>query len=457
VTSYRDLPLNLYQIQPKFRDEVRPRFGVMRAREFIMKDAYSFDRDAEGMDRSYDAMYEAYERIFRRCGLSTVAVTADTGFMGGKYSHEFMAPTEAGESVIAVCDACGYAANQEICPSAAPEGAPSDGKGVPAVQKVDTPGMRTIEEITGFLDCKPEDCIKTLIYVTEDGPVAVLIRGHRDANEVKIANHLGTPVEMAPPEVIQGITGAPVGFSGPVGLSGVRVIADPEVMVVSDGVTGANEGDAHYVHVTAGRDFQPGEVVDVRMVEERDRCPECGEGSLSLSRGTEVGQVFKLGTKYSEALGALYVDENGESHPMVMGCYGIGVTRTLATVIEQNSDEKGIVWPASVAPYHVHVLPVTARNETVTSTAEELYEELKAAGIEAIIDDRAESPGVKFNDADLLGLPLRITVGRAVKEGAVELVERRTGRVEKIPIDEAVSVAGSILEAMLSHGASADR
>jgi len=448
ITSYRDLPKNLYQIQPKFRDEIRPRFGLVRAREFIMKDAYSFDRDIAGLDRSYERMYEAYERVFTRCGLSIVAVMADTGFMGGKYSHEFMAPTEMGEAVIAVCGECGYAANQEICPCAPPEPATGSGKTVPPVEKVDTPDMRTIEEITAFLGCRPEDCIKTLIYETEKGAVAILLRGDREANEVKIANYLGTAVQMAAPEVIQQATGAPVGFAGPVGLEGVRVVADPEVMLVADGVTGANDADAHYRHVVPGRDFTSREVADMRLCVEGDRCPKCGRGTFALSRGTEVGQVFKLGTKYSEALGAYYVDEHGASHPMVMGCYGIGVTRTLATVIEQNCDAKGIVWPVSTAPYHVHVLPVSTRDEKLLAVADGVYRELHEAGIETLIDDRPESPGVKFNDADLLGLPLRITVGRAVKEGAVELVERKSGNVAKVPISEVAAAVRSRLDAM---------
>jgi prolyl-tRNA synthetase len=436
IASYRDLPKNFYQIQTKFRDEVRPRFGVIRAREFIMKDAYSFDRDEEGLDKSYWEMYEAYDRIFKRCGIRAVPVEADTGVMGGNFSHEFMALVDTGESEIAFCEETGFYANREVCSCLSPEEPkPEIPDPAPPCEKVPTPGASTIEEVCRFLKVEPKQLIKTLIYVTDDEPVAVLIRGDREANEIKLANHLGKAVELAPPAVIEQVTGAPVGFAGPVGLESIRILADPEVLYVTDGVTGANEADAHFIHVIPGRDFPEPETVDLRMAVEGEPCPSGKPGTLSMCRGTEVGQVFKLGTKYTEALEALYTDEKSQLKPMVMGCYGIGVTRTLAAALDQNHDENGIIWPVSLAPYDVHVLPLVMKNEEIVEAGNKIAEQLQSAGLSVLLDDRGETPGIKFNDADLLGLPVRVIIGKkSLQEGKVELA-RRDRLEEKIKVD----------------------
>lgn len=426
ISSYRDLPKNFYQIQMKFRDEIRPRFGVIRAREFIMKDAYSFDRDEAGLDRSYQLMYRAYERIFKRCGIQAVPVQADTGVMGGKFSHEFMALVPTGEAEIAYCEETGFAANREICACLPPQGqVPPSPDQFPPYEKVATPNASTVEQVCEFLSIQPNQLIKTLIFVADEEPVAVLVRGDREVNEVKVARKMGKPVQLATPEVITKVTGAPVGFAGPVGLEGVRILADPEVMLIQDGVTGANAADAHFVHVVPGRDFPTPELADVRMAVEGDPCPSGGKGVLRLCRGTEVGQVFKLGIKYSEALEAFYTDEEGKQRPMIMGCYGIGVTRTLAASLDQNHDERGIIWPTSLAPYDVHVLPLVMKSAEIVQAAEKLMNQLEQAGYSVLLDDRDESPGVKFNDADLLGLPIRIIIGKkSLQEGKVELARR---------------------------------
>lgn len=436
IRSYKQLPLNLYQIQTKVRDEIRPRFGVMRSREFIMKDAYSFDKDQAGLDESYRKMYDAYTRIFERIGLKFRAVEADTGAIGGKSSHEFMVLAESGEDAIIFCDHCHYAANVERAESIVSfEDGSEDGK---ALEKVSTPNVKTIEELVEFFNLHGGKMLKTLLYIAGGTMVAAVLRGSDELNEVKLRNHLGVPeVRMATDEEIA-LQGLPVGFVGPIDLQGIRVIADPLVMKIQNGVTGANEVDYHYRHVNPGRDFTVPEedVVDLRLAKENDTCVHCGE-TLKVARGIEVGHVFKLGTKYSEAMHATFLDENGKEQTMIMGCYGIGVTRIIGAAIEQNNDENGIIWPMAIAPFHVTILPI-GKEETM-ALAQRFYDELQAQGVEVLLDDRKERPGVKFNDADLTGIPVRVTIGdRGLKENIVEIKVRATGEDLKLGVDEVV-------------------
>lgn len=442
ISSYRDLPKLLYQIQTKARDEIRPRLGLIRCREFIMKDLYSFDRDQEGLEQSYRAMYRAYERIFTRCGLRFKAVEADSGAIGGKDSHEFMVLAATGEGVIAYCDACDYAANLERAVAAAAPAAPAE------VAKerglVPTPGRHTIEEVTAHLGVPPTRLVKTLIYRAiyrdREEPVAVLVRGDRDVNETKLKNALDALfVELADAALVEKVTGAPVGFAGPVGLSGVRILADPEATQVVNAVVGANQSDAHLINVNYGWDYQADAVLDLHNVAAGDPCPRCG-APLKTTRGIEVGHVFKLGTKYSEALHATFLGEDGEEHFIVMGSYGIGIPRTMAAAVEQNHDADGIIWPIPLAPYHVIIVPVNYAVSEQRALAEALYRELTAAGVEVLIDDRDERAGVKFKDADLMGFPFRITVGpRTLKEGRVELRRRATGTVSLLAQEDVVA------------------
>jgi prolyl-tRNA synthetase len=423
VSSYRQLPKTLYQIQTKFRDEIRPRFGLMRAKEFIMKDAYSFDIDWETADASYEAMYNAYKRIFERCGLRTKVVEADTGAMGGNWSHEFMVLADSGEDGIVECDTCEYAANLERAERARPEA--TGGTVAPSpIEEVSTPGARTIEEVAAFLDCSPACLIKTLVYVADGRPTAVLIPGDREINESKLLRALHvTHLELADDETIEAVTGAPVGFAGPIGLK-IPIVADLALRGLSSGVTGANRLDAHLVNVDMERDTGVEAFHDLETVIAGDTCPRCG-GSLIERRGIEVGHVFKLGTKYTESFGAMYLDENGKQQLAVMGCYGIGVTRVLQSIVEQSHDERGIVWPVGVAPYIVHVLVMNTSHEGSAHVAAELVRELESRGIDVLLDDRNERPGVKFNDADLLGLPVRIVIGeRSLAKGGIEIKTR---------------------------------
>ncbi len=438
VRSYRQLPLILFQIQTKFRDEVRPRFGVVRAREFLMKDAYSFHRDEACLAKTYDRMFEAYTRIFKRCGLRFGPVEADSGAIGGDVTHEFMVFAETGESQVFACD-CGYAATIDTAECEPVQAAAEAGQA--ALEKVSTPGTTTVEEVTQFLKKKPSELLKTIIYKVGDEYAAVLVRGDREVNEIKLGRALGTTdFVMAAAEEIEKVTGGPLGFSGPVGLKGVRLIADHRVAGMANMVTGANEADAHYVNVNLGRDFDVREFHDVIVAIEGDPCKCCGK-PLSTWRGIEVGQIFKLGTKYSEVMKARFLDEQGEEHPFVMGCYGIGVTRTVAAAIEQHNDKDGIVWPISIAPFEVHILPTNVSDEDLRETAEAIYTGLTDAGIEVILDDRDERAGNKFKDADLVGTPLRVTVGeRAAKEGKVELRHRKTGETIKLDRREAVRI-----------------
>lgn len=401
-----------------------------------MKDAYSFDRDQEGLDASYEAMYRAYQRIFARCGLDTRAVLADPGAIGGNVTHEFMVLAETGEAAVVYCDQCEYAANVEKAETRPPEQGPA--KLPPPVEKVHTPGVRTIEELAAFLGAPKERMIKSLVYLAEGVPVVALVRGDRELNEVKLARALGvSSVEPADPETVEAVTKAPVGFAGPVGLTGVRVVADHEVPAIADGITGANLNDHHLLHVAFGRDYTC-DVSDLRQAVAGDPCPRC-DGRLQEARGIEVGQVFKLGTKYSEALNATFVDESGEERFFVMGCYGIGVSRTMAAIVEQHHDERGICWPMSVAPFHVDLIVINPADEAQMSAAHALYEALGQAGVEVVLDDRDERPGVKFNDADLIGFPLRLVVGpKLLAEGKAELKFRASGEIEIVPFDQVV-------------------
>lgn len=435
IKSYKQLPLNLYQIQTKYRDERRPRFGVMRSREFTMKDAYSFDKDYEGLDITYNKMYEAYKSIFERCGVDCSAVEADSGAMGGAGSAEFMVKSEYGEDEVVFCDVCSCAANMEKAPSTPEKAEMEEAKGL---EKVETPNSKTIEDLVKFFNITPKKFVKTLIYKADDKVVAVMVRGDREVNETKVTNVIGGAVEfeLADEKTVKEATTAEIGFAGPMGIKADFLLVDEEVANMYNFVVGANETGYHYVNVNYGRDFD-GTVGDFRNVTSEDKCPKCGE-KLTIARGIEVGHIFKLGTKYSESMGAVFSDEDGKNKPLIMGCYGIGINRTMASVIEQHHDENGIVWPLSVAPYHVIVIPAVSKKEEQMKAAEELYNSLKEIGVEVLLDDRNERAGVKFKDADLIGIPMRITVGRMVSEGKVEFKIRSSSEVEEIEISSVI-------------------
>ena len=431
VRSYRQLPMNFYQIQTKFRDEIRPRFGLMRGREFIMKDAYSFDRDEAGARLSYQKMYDAYCRIFTRCGLKFRPVEADTGLIGGTSSHEFMVLAETGEETIVYSDTGTYAANVERAEVLPP--VEMDTSPLRPLQSVSTPGCRTVEEVTAFLKITPQQLVKTLLYSTGKETVAVLIRGDHEANEIKIKRLLGvSELELASATTIEQVTGAPVGFAGPVGLSDVRVIADHAVKALRNFVVGGNRNDTHYLNANWGRDFSAEQFADLRNARSGDPSPR-KDGTLKATRGIEVGHVFMLGTKYSQAMQASYLDPKGQETLTVMGCYGIGVGRTAAAAIEQNHDDKGIIWPFPIAPIHVHLLTLS-QSATTIEAATRLYQELSEAGFEVLWDDRDERAGVKFNDADLLGAPFQIVIGdKGLADGLIELKSRKDSVKVKHP------------------------
>lgn len=440
ISSYRQLPMNLYQIHIKFRDEIRPRFGVMRAREFIMKDAYSFDADEKGAEASYMKMHAAYSRIFERLGLKFRPVEADSGPIGGSFSHEFMVLADTGEDVIVTCSECDYAANTEKAEILKPAIADSPTGELKPLERVETPNMRTIEEVTGFLKTEPQKLIKTLVFDSSDGPVVALVRGDHEINEIKLKNLLACDMlELADEDLIEKLTHAPRGFAGPVGIKDVRIIADYGLMGEINMITGGNEKDVHVVNVNYKRDFEVSEFADIRLAADGDACPRCGR-ALSTTRGIEVGHIFKLGTKYSKAMNAVYLDEDGKSIEMVMGCYGIGVGRTVAAAIEQSHDDDGIIFPPAIAPFSVIVVPVNTSDEGQMQIAEKIYNDLLEKGVDVIIDDRDERAGIKFKDADMIGIPVRVTVGKfAVKENSVDIKIRKTGEVNKVSVADAVS------------------
>ena len=437
IKSYKQLPLNLYQIQTKYRDEKRPRFGLMRSREFIMKDAYTFDKDVDGMEKSYQEVWKAYEKIFARCGLNFRVVEGDSGAMGGSDSHEFMAMSEYGESQMVYCDHCDYAATDEKADCTYK--VQNNNQEKIGKEKVNTPNIKTIEELTKFFETTADNFVKTLLFKAGEEIVAVLIPGDRELNEIKLANLLNVAeheLEMADVEDVKEITGAEVGFAGPIELKGdIRVIVDSRVTNMKNFVVGANETDYHIKNVNYGRDFEGEVVEDILLAREGDKCPKCN-GTLKTDRGIEIGNIFQLGTKYSDGLNATYLDENGREQKIVMGSHGIGVSRTMAAIIEQNFDENGIKWPLTVAPYHVIITVVNAKKEEQMMVGEKIYEELKSKGIEVILDDRKERAGVKFTDAELMGIPVRITVGRMATDNIVELVIRRNGEKIEIKTDE---------------------
>ncbi len=431
--SYRDLPVNLYQIQTKFRDEIRPRFGLMRGREFVMKDAYSFDVSDAQAEVSYMKMYEAYRRIFTRCGLTFRAVQADSGAIGGNFSHEFMVMAKTGEDTIVVCTACEYAANMEKAEVKMAAVEASEAMLKP--EKVETPGKRKVAAVCDFLGIPASRLIKTMVYLADGNPVAVLVRGDREVEEVKLKNLLkAADVELADDKQTFDATGVPTGYLGPVGIA-IRVVADQEVSVLRNAVAGANEKNFHLKNINLGRDFQVEATADLRQITPEDPCPLCG-GRLELTEGIEVGHIFKLGTSYSEKMQAVFQDRDGQEKPFVMGCYGIGVSRVVAAAIEQNHDENGIIFPMPLAPFKAIILNLDPRDEKITAAAESLYAGLMHGGIEVLLDDREERPGAKFKDADLLGIPFRVTVGRKfLQDGMIELHRRKTGADEAMTPD----------------------
>ena len=434
LNSYRQLPCTVYQIQTKFRDEIRPRFGLMRSKEFIMKDAYSFDISLEAADTSDKTMYNAYIRIFARCGLRTSPVEADTGDIGGKWSHEFMVLADSGEDGVVSCPGCGYAANQERAERTIHTAEEAE---CPAIEEVETPNTRTIEDLEKFFSCRGDRFIKTLIYLADGKPVAALVPGDRELNEHKLKRLIGAQkLELADDRTIEEVTGAPVGFAGPVGLT-VPIYADQSLKGASDRIAGANKEDTHLNHVNLGRDAKVTLFEDLVIVGAGDCCPHC-EKVMDLKRGIEVGQVFKLGTKYSEAFEAKYLNEKGQTELMVMGCYGIGVTRTLQAIVEQSHDDNGIIWPISIAPFAVSLLILDPKDPAVCEIADKLESDLEEKGLDVFVDDREERPGVKFKDADLIGCPIRVVIGaRGLSKGGIEIKLRSSKESELLPVEKA--------------------
>lgn len=449
IRSYRNLPKILYQIQTKFRDEPRPRFGILRSKEFIMKDAYSFDRNQEGLNKSYKSMYDAYCRIFQRCGLNYIAVEADVGFMGGDVSHEFMVPSKSGEDIIVECSGCGYSASQVVaeCIKEPTTHNPQPKNSKP-IKEIKTPEVTTVEKVSEFLKVKPYQLVKTLIYKADGKTVAVLVRGSHNLNEAKLKRYLGCEIlEMADDKLIMDVTGGPLGFSGPVGLKNLKILSDYSVGGMNNFVTGANKLDTHLINVNLDRDFKVNEWADLRYTEEGDLCPRCKKKKVRLVTSIEVGHTFKLGIKYSKDLNATFLDSDGKEKPCIMGCYGIGINRIIAAVVEQNNDKDGIIWPLGIAPYHVIILPLNTAHKKSMDIAEGLYSELSAQSIEVMLDDRQESAGIKFKDADLIGFPIQIIIGeRALAKNKVELKTRRDKKTELLSEKEVIRRIKEILK-----------
>ncbi|SFS54563.1 proline--tRNA ligase [Marininema halotolerans] len=440
VNSYKKLPIALYQIQTKFRDERRPRSGLLRGREFLMKDAYSFHGDHETLDATYQDMYNAYQRIFTRLGLDFRAVEADSGAMGGSENHEFMVLSESGEDTLVMCNACDYAANLETAYVGEKQEQTIDRKEVPPMEKVATPGASSIQAVSQFLDKQPTELVKSLLFIADEQPVLVLLRGDHEANEVKVKQVMeARHCELADDETVQRVTGAPIGFVGPVGLGDeVTILADHGVKRLQDPVLGANEKDAHFIHALPERDFRVDRYGDLRTVVEGDACPRC-DGTFRFARGIEVGHVFKLGTRYSDDMGATFLNPQGKEESLIMGCYGIGISRVLAAIVEQQHDEHGIIWPSAVAPFQVHLIAVNVKDEAQVKLADSLYEKLTGMGIQVLYDDRPDRAGAKFKDADLIGIPLRVIVGKKAAEGTIEYKLRRTGESGELNSDELTS------------------
>ncbi|MBL0388950.1 proline--tRNA ligase [Tumebacillus sp. ITR2] len=452
INSYKKLPINVYQIQTKFRDERRPRFGLMRGREFLMKDAYSFHTSWESLNETYDQMYKTYNSIFSRLGLNFRPVEANAGAIGGSgRNHEFMVLADVGEDTIATCTHCDYAANLEQATAhleyAAAGVAPS--ADAPVFEKIHTPNTKTIDQLVSSLGVEASSFFKTLLYIIDGKTVAVVVRGDHEVNELKLKGLFDAKsVELADDATIERVTGAPTGFIGPVGLKGVEVIVDEAIANAGAGFAGANERDYHLQNVVPSRDFAAGRVADVRNVLEGDTCPKCKEGKIEFYRGIECGHIFELGTKYSVPVGATYLDENQKAQTMIMGCYGIGVSRIMSAVLEQSNDDNGIIWPMPIAPFQVHLIPVNVKDETQVKVAEQLYARLQQQGVEVLLDDRDERAGVKFKDSDLIGLPVRVTVGKKAEEGIVEFKVRKTGESQELTLEQAFE---EILGLVLGH------
>ena len=445
LNSYRQLPICVYQIQTKFRNEERPRFGVLRTSEFLMKDAYSFSTSLEQLDEVYQTMYKAYCRIFARCGLNYLPVEAESGPIGGDASHEFMVPAGNGEDRIVRCPKCNYAANLERADTGRKSPAIAAAADAAPLAKVSTPNATSIEQVSRMLKTSPAQMIKTLIFKADGKPVAALLRGDHEANDAKIRRAVGAKsIELADVATIREVTGAPVGFAGPVGIK-CTVVADHDIPLIANAVTGANEGDMHLTGVTIGRDYQLTTTHDLRMAAANDPCPRC-DGTLELVHGIEVGHVFKLGTKYSVALDAQYLDEKEQRHPMIMGCYGIGINRIVAALAETSYDANGLIWPLAVAPYEVLVIPLNTTDAELMQVAEKFYAELQQAGVDVLFDDRDARPGFKFKDADLIGIPLRLVIGgKGLKEGHVEVKWRTDAEATKVPVADAVATVQKML------------
>jgi prolyl-tRNA synthetase len=446
VKSYKRLPLTLYQIQTKFRDEKRPRFGLLRGREFVMKDAYSFHSTHESLDEVYQNLFQAYSNVFSRCGLNFRAVIADSGAMGGKDTHEFMVLSDVGEDTIAYSDTSNYAANIEMASVSVnykrSEESPR------ALEKVETKNQKTITEVSQYLNVIAEKCIKSLVFKIDDQFALVLVRGDHEVNDIKLKNLFEAgEVALASPEETIEILSCSVGSLGPIGVKNVEIVADYAIEAIVNGVCGANKEDYHYVNVNPSRDFEVSRFADLRFIQEGDPSPD-GSGTIVFAKGIEVGHVFKLGTRYSEAMNAVYLDENGRSKPMIMGCYGIGVSRTVAAVAEQFNDDKGLVWPANIAPYQLHLIAVNMKDASQAELSESLYKELQSNRFEVLFDDRHERPGVKFADSDLIGLPIRVTVGKKASEGIVEVKIRKTSEVIEVHQNELIGKITSIIESL---------